>query len=313
VRIGVLSDLHCELEPAGSRWINVFEPEQLDRRTDAALEWFSDARIDLILLLGDMVQFASPGDLAHVVARLAAAEVAPLAAVNGNHDLRLGEEFAECAHAHGIRLLSEDPITLAGIAVTGVAVERDTAPPQYVGVPGGWEGEADLVVVASHFPVLSEASRMAGVGLPYAGDLVNRAELEGQLRSDPRPKLVLSGHIHARCSTHDGPLLQFTVGALIEPPFDSTIVEIDAAALSVRRTTRRLGAIALVDPVFAGDDESWQRTDDRWVLRAVSVLGDDRGDDFGGSRDLGVADQAVGDEPDPVGVPPQAKDTALGQ
>ena len=38
MRIGVLSDLHCELEPTGSRWINVFEPEHLDRRTDAALE-----------------------------------------------------------------------------------------------------------------------------------------------------------------------------------------------------------------------------------------------------------------------------------
>ena len=53
VLVGVLSDLHCELEPTGSRWINVFEPEQLDRRTDAALAWFSEAEVDLILLLGD--------------------------------------------------------------------------------------------------------------------------------------------------------------------------------------------------------------------------------------------------------------------
>ena len=67
----------------------------------------------------------------------------------------------------------------------------------------GWE-QAGLVVVASHFPILSEASRVAAAGLPYAGDLVNRADLEAQLRSDPRPKLVLSGHIHARCSTQTG-------------------------------------------------------------------------------------------------------------
>ena len=58
--VGVLSDLHCELEPTGSRWINVFEPEQLDRRTDAALAWFSEAQVDLILLLGDAVQFENP-------------------------------------------------------------------------------------------------------------------------------------------------------------------------------------------------------------------------------------------------------------
>ena len=43
MRIGVLSDLHCELEPAGSRWINIFEPEHLDRRTDEALGWFAEA------------------------------------------------------------------------------------------------------------------------------------------------------------------------------------------------------------------------------------------------------------------------------
>ena len=268
MRIGVLSDLHCELEPAGSRWINLFEPERLDERTNAALDWFSESQVDLILLLGDLVQFANPSDLAHIFARLAAADVAPLATVNGNHDLRLGEEFAECAHEHGIRLLHEEPLELAGVAFTGVAVDRGAAPPQYVGQSGGWGGESDLVVVASHFPVLSEASRVAGAGLPYAGDLVNRADVESQLRSDPRPKVVLSGHIHARCSTHDGPLLQFMVGAVIEPPFDATIVEIDATG--VRRTARRLGEIAVTDPVFAADDELWQWTDDRWELQQLA-------------------------------------------
>ena len=269
MRIGVLSDLHCELEPAGSRWINAFEPEQLDRRTDAALAWFSEAQVDLILLLGDIVQFDKPSDLAHVFTRLAAAEVAPLATVNGNHDLRLGEEFAVSARDHGIRLLYDEPFELDGVAVTGVAVDRGPAPPKYVGRPGCGGDGADLVVVASHFPILSEASRVAGAGLPYAGDLVNRADVEDHVRSGAQPTVVLGGHIHARCSTHDGPLLQFTVGALIEPPFDSTIMEVDAAARSVRRTARRLGEIAVTDPVFAGDDERWQRSDGRWVLRSA--------------------------------------------
>jgi len=264
MRIGVLSDLHCELEPTGSRWINLFEPQLLDRRIDVALEWFAEAPVDLILLLGDSVQFANPGDLAHVFARLAAAGVAPLATVNGNHDLRLGEEFAECAHTNGIRLLHDEPFELDEVAVIGVAVDRGPKPPQYVGRPGGSADDAGLVVIASHFPVLSEAIRVAAAGLPYAGDLVNRAELEDELRADPRPKLVLSGHIHARCSTHNGQLLQFTVGAMIEPPFDATIVEIDSTDITVQRTARRLGEVAVIDPVFAADDERWQRTDDVW-------------------------------------------------
>jgi predicted phosphodiesterase len=264
VRIGVLSDLHCELEPAGSRWINLFQPEHLDRRIDAALEWFAEARVDLVLLLGDSVQFPNPSDLAHVFARLATADVAPLATVNGNHDLRLGDEFAECAREHGIRLLHDEPLEREGVALTGVAVAQGPKPPQYVGRLGAWAGEAGLVVVASHFPVLSEASRLAAAGLPYPGDLVNRADLESRLRSTPPATLVLSGHIHARCTLSDGAVLQIMVGAVIEPPFDATIVEIDATSLGVRRTARRLGEIAPIDPVFSAADERWQRSGDRW-------------------------------------------------
>ena len=133
MRIGVLSDLHCELEPSGSRWINAFEPEHLDRRTDAALAWFSEAQVDLILLLGDIVQFENPSDLAHMFARLAAADVAPLATVSGNHDIRLGEGFGERAREHGIRLLYEEPFELRRSCLRRCAVERGPAPPQYVG------------------------------------------------------------------------------------------------------------------------------------------------------------------------------------
>jgi hypothetical protein len=184
--------------------------------------------------------------------------------VNGNHDLRLGEEFAACAREHGIRLLHEEPLELAGLAVTGVGIDRGPAPPQYVGRAGDPGGGTGLVVVASHFPVLSEAFRVAGAGLPYAGDLVNRAEVEQRLRSDGRPTVVLSGHIHVRCSTHDGPLLQFAVGAIIEPPFDATIVELDPTAVSARRTARRLGELAVTDPVFVGEDEHWRWSNRRW-------------------------------------------------
>jgi len=258
VLVGVLSDLHCELEPTGSRWINVFEPEQLDRRTDAALAWFSEAQVDLILLLGDAVQFENPSDLAHIFGRLAAADVAPLATVSGNHDVRLGEEFGEQAREHGIRLLYDDPLELGGVVFAGVSVARGAAPPQYVGRAAERGGESGLVVVASHFPVLSEASRVAAAGLPYAGDLVNRADLEAELRSEARPTLLLSGHIHARTSIQDGPFLQLTVGALIEPPFDATLVEIDTTGPAVRRTARRLGDVAVTDPVFAADEERWR-------------------------------------------------------
>ena len=184
--------------------------------------------------------------------------------MGGNHDLRLGDEFADSLESTGFGSSWTSRSRWQGLPspVSESAAARRR--PQYVGQLEGWGGEAGLVVVASHFPVLSEASRVAAAGLPYAGDLVNRPDLQGRLQSDPRPKLVLSGHIHSRCSTHDGTLLQFTVGALIEPPFDATIVEIDG--MSVRRTARRLGEIAVTDPVFAADDERWQWTGGSWTL-----------------------------------------------
>ena len=266
MQIGLLSDLHCELEPAHSRWINEFASDALDTMIDDALAWFGEAAVDLVVILGDVVQFPHVEDLEHAFARVAAASPAPVVAVNGNHDLRLGDAFAARARAHGIALLTEQPVELAGVSLRGIELGPGPRAPQYVGRPGARAGEG-LDVVASHFPILSEALGVAGAGLPYAGDLVNRAELEALLRSEERPTLVVSGHIHARSTAQAATLLQFSVGAVIEPPFDATIVDIDATAARVRRRARRLGAIAPIDPVFAPDAETWQ-WDGRW--RAVA-------------------------------------------
>ena len=106
MRIGVLSDPPLRAcEPAVHAG-SVFEPEHLDRRTDAALEWWP--RSGQLILAGDPVQFENPSDLEHIFARLAAANVAPLATVNGNHDLR-PRRVRDCAVEHGIRLLYEEP------------------------------------------------------------------------------------------------------------------------------------------------------------------------------------------------------------
>ena len=268
MRLGILSDLHCELEPAGSRWINPYANERLDAMADEALAWFRDAEADLIIVLGDLVQFPQPRDLEHVFARLAAGASAPLTVVNGNHDLRLGEEFAACARRHGISLLCEEPRADGGVAIRGVEVGPGVKPPQYRGRAEPWRGEAAVGVVASHFPLLSEAERVAAAGLPYAGNLVNRGELESRLAAEPLPTLVLSGHIHARCTASAAALLQFTVGALIEPPFDATIVEVEPEGPRVRRTARRFGEIAAIDPVFAPDEEAWE-----WSGRWLQVEG----------------------------------------
>lgn len=266
IRLGLLSDLHCELEPAGSRWINVFEPERLDERIDEALSWFRESGVAAILLLGDLVQLGDPLALEHVLGRLAESASAPLVMVSGNHDLRLGDDFAAGAKKVGIDLLREAPLELDGVAVAGVGLGRSgPGLPFYVGdyappTAGG------MLVMVSHFPLLSEAECVAAAGIPYAGDLVNRGDLVSGLLDAPGPTVAVSGHIHARCSRAEGPLLQYTVGALIEPPFDCTVIELDLGDKRVRRIARRLGPVSRVDPVFAADEETWAWSERRWEL-----------------------------------------------
>jgi hypothetical protein len=266
IRLGLLSDLHCELEPAGSRWINAFEPENLDRRLDEALAWYADAAVDVVVVLGDLVQAADPRSLDHVLARLAHGAPAPVAAVSGNHDLRVADELAAGAEAHGVRLLADGPLDISGLRLSGVALRR-TGPglPFYAGNHGPPDS-GGMTVVASHFPLLTEAERVAAAGMPYAGDLVNRSAVLAEVSRVPqRPVVTVSGHIHARCSRVQGPILQCTVGALIEPPFDCTILEVDLERRRVRRIARRLGPVMPVDPVFAADEECWSWSGRTWA------------------------------------------------
>lgn len=265
IRLGVLSDLHCELEPSGSRWINSFETEQLHERVEEALSWFRAESVSALVVLGDFVQHADLASFEHAVRQLAAGSEAPVAAVNGNHDLRLGDGFAATGASCGIRLLPGSPLPLDGATIEGVDLHRaGEGLPFYVGdyAPSA---SSQLRVVASHFPLLTEAERVAGAGIPYAGDLVNRAALVEKVLGPPQPIVGLSGHIHARCSRAEGRVLQFTVGALIEPPFDATIVELDLASQTARRIARRLGPTMPVDPVFDPDDETWAWSAGEWV------------------------------------------------
>jgi calcineurin-like phosphoesterase family protein len=266
----VLTDLHWEDRPPFARaWINPWEPDALDARIDAALERFRRAAVDLCVLLGDLTQTGDEAALERIVRRALAIGV-PVAAVAGNHDAdRDPHLLAAVVDRCSARLPARTPFSLEGVAVVGVEIEpvepglplfRSADPlPVAASVPA---------VVVSHYPVLSEAQRLADAGLPYAGDLVDRDRLEGRVGAGGAPVVVVSGHIHARASRASGPILQLSCGALIEPPFDCTVVELSRRGrLRVTRTAHRLGPAGSLDPVFTPDEESWEWLDARWRRR----------------------------------------------
>ncbi len=128
------------------------------------------------------------------------------------------------------------------------------------------------VLLGSHFPVLSRAQVVRAAGLPYAGDLVNRERVAAPLLARAAPTVVVCGHLHVREGVADGALLQVACGALIEPPFEATLLDLreDGAGLAVNRTAHELGrAEERRDPRLAPAEEAWRFAGGRWLRGVV--------------------------------------------
>jgi predicted phosphodiesterase len=222
------------------------------------------AAADAVLLLGDFTEMTDPEALDELLGAVRTRFRGPVGVVDGNHDGGMAG-FADVLLRHDASDLAAGSLALDGVTVAGVGIEP--AGSEFGVRATTIDGAADgLLVVASHFPLLSQAGVLTGAGMPYSGDLVDREELAARVASLHRPAVALSGHIHARTSEARGPLLQLTVGPIIEPPFDCTIIEITAGDQpEVTRTARRLGPRPPLDPVFAPSTERWRWTGAAWT------------------------------------------------
>lgn len=270
MRLGVVSDIHWNVDTAAppQAWHNPHEPEALDRRLGEALALFIGAEAGAVVLLGDLSDRGDEASLDCVLARTARWE-RPVCVVGGNHDLdRAG--LARVAAAHGAALLDGETVEQEGALLTGIGVEpTGSGAPRFRSLAAPVLPTSGLAVVASHYPLLSEAARLADAGLPYPGDLVDRDGLALFLAEAGDPVVVLSGHAHARCTQTRGPLLQLSFGALIEPPFDCAVVRLEETR--VTRSSHRLGPIAAFEPVFAPAEESWLWTGEAWRAESNGV------------------------------------------
>jgi hypothetical protein len=142
-------------------------------------------------------------------------------------------------------------------------VERSGPPAGFrsVGAPEveGW-GE-DAAVLISHYPVFSLAARAAEASLRYAGDLVNLEEVARPLLGRGAPTVVVHGHLHLRGSLVAGPVLQVSCAALVEPPFEVTLLDVgrEDGRLLVRRRSFSVApspeGVRL--PVLSPAEEGW--------------------------------------------------------
>jgi predicted phosphodiesterase len=253
VRLGLVSDIHWSTDPdARGAWHGPFDFAALPGRLDRARAAFRRARVDAVVVAGDL---ANSGDVASaraVLDHLSSGLGRPLLVVAGNHDC---DERDDMLAGLGDVLSATE---VGGERVVGVPIASE----------GGclrWTGElADGAVVVSHFPVLSRERRLLDRGLKYARDLTNRAALADRVAGDG-PVVVLSGHIHARETSAQGTVLQLSAGALIEPPHEIAVVDIEAGR--ARRRVYLLGPrVTPRDPVMAPSDETWVFDRSGWRL-----------------------------------------------
>lgn len=258
IRLGVASDLHHTANPAGELvYHNPFDVPGVLTRLRTAIAWFAREQVDAVVLAGDLTQSGDSEALTAVLQTVADGWAGPAFVVAGNHDvLRHNHGLAQALARLGtdrIALARPEGDLLGGIRVAGLDVQA-TGQTRAI---AGWEH--DPVVLISHFPMLSRAHAFAERALKYAGDHRSSEPLVDALLARQAPTVIVHGHLHARDSHQHATLLQLSVAALVEPPFEATIIDIvaDRARTTVRRRARALRTSSRVRaPVLAPADET---------------------------------------------------------
>jgi predicted phosphodiesterase len=283
LRLGILTDLHRTTNPQEShQFHNEYDFEGHCSRVQRALAWFAEEAIDALLLCGDLTHTGELAAMSSVLGECCAGLQAPVIAVSGNHDVSQNEDLL----ARGIersadsRLLAADPCgeMISGVRVAGLQLiptcgyDRS----RLRDLPALEEWGEEPVVLLSHLPLLSRAEAVAGLGMPYPGDLVDREQAAALLQTRSAATIVVSGHAHVRDVDSEGPVLQLLQAAMIEPPFEATVIDVgadvDGSVLVIRRTHRTSDRRAMNEPTLTEPVGAWRFADGVWSAVAAESL-----------------------------------------
>ncbi len=275
MRIGLISDIH--IAPAGTppeRWHNDYRFPDADARLARALRRCLERGAEAIALLGDLAHLGDDESLDAALAR-AARSGCPIWVAAGNHDAvlhdtALAAAVARLAAPH-VRMATESGALIApGIRVAGLSISADGLDSVHAPAPpaiAAWE--EDLVLWLTHYPMLSLVEATSAAGLRYAGDLENRAEVAEPIAARAAPTVAVHGHLHVRHASSRDSLLQISCAALIEPPFELTIVDVEPGdrqhVVRVRHEPVEAAGAAMSLPVLFPDNGAWSFSDGAWT------------------------------------------------
>jgi hypothetical protein len=249
VRLGVIADPHLSLERVeNASWHNPYRLADAHERLDVALAHPLLDDVDVIALLGDLAHFGDRSSIRYVVDAVACGD-RPAVLLSGNHDVltpgvRLEDEVRARAAGHVLSPLAWEPDAPAlkafaaagvGLAVHEVVQEADRRR-QPFDVTGCRMATADpntgVDIWLTHFPVLTLEERCREAHLLYAAHLEYLAPAPAVMPAASGPVVVLSGHLHLRGVTTEANVLQLVFAALVEPPYEVAVVDIDEASVS---------------------------------------------------------------------------------
>lgn len=275
MRLGIVADAH--LGPAGTT-VPAFHVEYGNTDTltiyQLALRRCVREGADGLVLLGDLSHSGDEESLEAGVRTAAETELA-VWIVSGNHDCFSREEaLADTVRrvgAENVRLLTPDGeavaerVRLAGFSVTSGSwgyAAGSTGRPDV----SGWEDD-ECVVWVTHYPAVSFSEEVSAAGLVYGDDLEDLEEVTRPLLGREPPTVVVSGHVHVRAARVEGPVLQVSCAALVEPPLEVTFLDVEPQGdrVEVRRESAPLApSLAVRPPAFSPPEQGWAFESGAW-------------------------------------------------
>lgn len=271
MRLGIISDAH--LSPPGTRvsgFHTGYETAEIMTIYRLALQRCVQEDVDGIVLLGDLSQ-SGDGESLETGVRLAAETGRRVWAVSGNHDCFERVDALDAAVRRG----AADNVRLT--TATGEVVEVETRVTGFGTTSGSWGYKAcshggqhtdwwgnKLTVLLTHYPMISFSEKVSSASLIYGDDLEDREEVARPPLERSAPTVVVNGHIHLRHACVVGALLQVSCAALVEPPFEVTLLdfevdpETEGGRVVVRRNSIPLDSSPAVRcPTLAPAQQEW--------------------------------------------------------
>ncbi|HLL40792.1 MAG TPA: hypothetical protein VK357_14195 [Rubrobacteraceae bacterium] len=119
-------------------------------------------------------------------------------------------------------------------------------------------------MLLTHYPMISFVEEASSASLIYGDDLEDLEEVARPLLERSAPTVVVNGHIHLRYACVEGRLLQVSCAALVEPPFEITLLDFEVdpkpeeGRVAVRRRSLSLASSSAVRcPSLSPPKQEW--------------------------------------------------------